>query len=242
MLNIKEQGVNAETVFHGEALSEAGRLIYKESAPIFAQAIRSNLKAGEYVLADLGSSKGEFLEDFLSLLPEYTFNTIAVDVNVRDLEVNIAHEKVLSNISQLALANKSIDVTLARYALAWNDLETQKEILKEIKRTTKHLAIIQHQGANSVHAEGLQARSRQLFGGIVPQLQRDKFFFSTPEQLEHFMKELDISFERIQERDVPGLSNLFIEKYNLSEVDAHNTQAILSGADYVTQAAWILKF
>jgi len=56
------------------------------------------------------------------------------------------------------------------------------------------------------------------------------------------MKELDISFERIQERDVPGLSNLFIEKYNLSEVDAHNTQAILSGADYVTQAAWILKF
>ncbi len=241
-MNPKEQGPNAETIFHGEAASEAAYLIYKESPALFSELIRNNVEPGTYSLTDLGSHKGEFLQDLVGLLPEYSFKTVAVDINQSSLESNNADYRVASNLSRLALADKSTDITIARYALAWNSIEDQKTILSEIKRVTRRIAIIQHQGANSTSPQGLQTASKKLFSGTIPELKRADFFFSTIEDIEGFMKDLEISFERIQNRDVAGLSNIFIEKYHLSEEEAVKVREILQGNDYINQSAWILKF
>lgn len=241
-MNLKEQGLNAVNSFRGEATSEASRLVYNGSATLFSNVIKTELEPNKYILTDLGSHRGEFLEDLLNLLPEYTFETIAVDVNSCDLKENKADKKFISDLSKLDMNDKSVDATIIRYALSWNDLENQKNIIKEIKRITKKIAIIQHQGANSEHPEELWNASRQLFSGTVPKLKRDKFFFSTPKQVEEFMNELEITFEKVQEEEVKGLSDLLIEKYDLSEEDSHNTKDILKNSDYVVKSAWVLRF
>lgn len=241
-MNLKEQGLNAEAVFHGKVISEASRSVYGESVSLFSKIIHSELRAGEYSLADLGSHKGELLDDLLKVLPEYTFKTIAIDVNADDLKSNNANQKIVSDLSRLQLADKSVDVVIARYALAWNDLENQEDILREIKRVTKKIAIVQHQGAKSENPEELQSASKHLFDGIIPQLKRDKFFFSTPEQIEGIMRGLEINFEKIEEEYVKGLASLLIEKYNLSEDHAFKVKEILKNSDYVIKATWILRF
>lgn len=243
-MNIKEQGEYSEVMFRGENSSRAAELVYSESVKLFSDAIIATLPEGRYSIADLGSSKGEFFKNLLNseTLTNFTFDTIAVDVNEDDISANSAESRIVSDLQSLSLADKSVDIILARYALAWNNLEGQRKILEEIKRVTKGIAIIQHQGANSENPEGLQDASLQLFSGIIPTLKRDAFYFSSAEQLEEIMKELNISFERIQNRDVDGLSSIFIDKYDLSEEDAQTTVDCLKGSDYVTQTAWILRF
>lgn len=243
-MNIKEQGEYSEVMFSGEITSDAAELIYSQSVQLFSEAILASLPQGEYSIADLGSSKGEFFTKLLDSenLKGYKFHTIAIDVNEDDIKQNNAESNIVSDLQSLSLADKSVDIILSRYALAWNNLEGQRKILEEIKRVTKGIAIIQHQGANSEHPEGLQDASLQLFSGIIPALKRDEFYFSTAEQLEVMMKELGINFERIQNRDVDGLSSIFIDKYDLSEEDAQTTVDCLRGSDYVTQTTWILKF
>ena len=115
--------------------------MYKESASLFSSLIRDYLPHGNYEMADLGSHRGGFLKDLTELLPEYKFHTTAVDVNEDDLKVNIADQKIHSDLSSLPIEDKSIDITLARYVIAWNALEQQKEILKEISRITKKLRL-----------------------------------------------------------------------------------------------------
>lgn len=240
-VNSKEQGINAEKIFHGEGQSEATRLVYRGSASLFSEIIQSKLEKGEYSLADLGSHRGEFLKDLTKLLPGYTLKTIAIDINVDDLEHNNADRKIVSDLSKLQLADKAVDITVCRYALAWNNIETQKEILKEIKRVTKRIAVIQHQGANSIDPKGLQDASMKLFNGVIHQLKRDQFYFSTTEEVEKIMQELGIRFERIQIKEVSGLSDVFADKYNLSEVENNTVREILKGSDYVTLSAWVLE-
>jgi len=241
-MNQKEQGINAEKIFHGENESEAVRLMYRESVGLFSNVIKSKLVPGSYNLADLGSHRGEFLNDLTSLLPEYNFKTIAVDVNEDDLVLNIATEKVISDLTKILISDKSVEVTIARYALAWNNLENQKKILDEIKRITSKIAVIQHQGANPEIPEGLQNSSKLLFGGVIPQLKRENFFFSNPRELEKYMKDIGLNYEILQDRNVPGLSDIFIEKYKLSPEESKKVKDILDGNDYVRQTTWILKF
>lgn len=45
-MNLKEQGINAGRVFHGESVSEATRQVYAESASLFSNVIRSRLDRG----------------------------------------------------------------------------------------------------------------------------------------------------------------------------------------------------
>jgi ubiquinone/menaquinone biosynthesis C-methylase UbiE len=184
---------------------------------------------------------GDFLKDLIALLPEYTFKTIAIDVNADDLEKNKADQKIVSNLTKIEVPDRSVDIVICRYTLAWNNLETQREILREIKRISKGLVVIQHQGANSLNPEVLQKASKELFSGVIPQLKRDAFFFSTAEQLEVFMKELEITFERIQDKTVNGLSGLFIDKYGLSDTEADEVKRILKDSDYLTLSSWVLK-
>jgi hypothetical protein len=243
-MNLKEQGLNASDLFVGHSSSKPTELLYKESSSLFAELIKSRefVPEKEYVLADLGSHRGDFLKEVLSLMPEYHFKTLAIDINADDLEQNIADEKMVSDLNVLKLENKSIDITFARYVLAWNNLEKQKEILLEIKRITKGLAIIQHQGAKESGGEILQAASKVLFSGAVPELKREDFFFSTVSQIEEALNKLDISYEKVQDRNVEGLSALLIEKYSLSEDNANLVKDILKECDYVTQVCWVLTF
>lgn len=53
---------------------------------------------------------------------------------------------------------------------------------------------------------------------------------------------MEIDFERIQNRDVPGLSTILIEKYKLSDIDAQKVHNILKDCDYISQSAWVLRF
>ncbi len=240
-MNIKEQGSNSENIFHGKAISEAGYLMYADSARLFSNLIKKHLVVGSYNLADLGSHKGEFLQDTVNFLPEYKFKTTAIDVNTDDLKKNIADVKIESDLAHTPLQDKTIDVTLSRYVLAWNSLEKQKEIIKEISRITKRIAIIQHQGADILEPEVLQVSSANLFSGVIPVLKRDNFFFSTSEQLEQYMREFNIKFEKVQDKKVNGLSSLLIEKYNLEGEESKKVKEILANSDYVFQTTWILN-
>ncbi len=242
-MNPKEQGDNAPKMFHGEAVSNAAYSMYAESAPLFADVVRKYIQPGiSYSLADLGSHKGAFLRDLLNILPEYEFHSIAVDVNEDDLLDNSADIKIKSDLGHIDIPEKSIDVVVCRYVLAWNNLESQHQIIAEMKRIGRTIGIIQHQGAESQDPDPLQSASKKLFGGAIPQLQRSEFFFSTPNQIEDFFKEQGIEFECIQNRKVLGLSELLIEKYKLSDTDAQQVSEILKDADYVNQTTWILKF
>lgn len=243
-MNLKEQGSNASNLFSGTSFSRPAELLYKESSKLFAEILQKykQVKDKEYIIADLGSHRGNFLKDVVGLLPGYRFKTIAIDVNVDDLEYNSADVKIVSDLNDLKLDDKSIDITLARYVLAWNDLNKQKEILAEIKRVTKGIAIVQHQGAKEIDGEILQNASKELFSGIVPALKRESFHFSTANEIESILDSLDIQFERVQYRDVEALSELLIEKYSLNEDDRQKVINILKDSDYVTQICWILKF
>lgn len=242
-MNPKEQGPNAPKIFHGETVSEAAFQMYAESANLFADIIKKSIPVGdECSMVDLGSHKGIFLKDLLGELPEYRFHTIAVDINGEDLADNPADEKINSDLSHVNIPDKSVDIVVCRYVLAWNSLEVQKEIISEMKRIGSGLGIIQHQGAESENPVPLQNAAQNLFSGVVPKLKREDFFFSTPNQVEEILAGQEIQFERIQNRVVFGLSDLLIEKYGLSEQDAEVVKNILKDTDYVNQTTWVLKF
>lgn len=244
-MNPKEQGDNSLKMFRGESISSAAFSIYSESAPLFAGVITKYMQTiggGEHFIADLGSHKGAFLQDLLSRFPQYKFHSIAIDVNGDDLSENPAEIKINSDLTNINLPDKSVDIVVCRYVLAWNDLESQNKIISEIKRVGRGIGIIQHQGAESENPGPLQNASKDLFSGVVSKLKRENFFFSTPDQIENLLLSQGVEFECIQDRKVPGLSELLIEKYELSGEDAENVKRILRDSDYVNQTTWILKF
>lgn len=238
----KIQGILAEKLFHGFSDNKTIKLVYGESAELFSEIIKEEYKKGEYSLLDVGSHKGEFLQDLLSELPEYNFNTTAVELNDFDLNQNIADNKILSDVKKIPLGDKNFDITVSRYVLAWNSLENQKKIISEIKRLTRGIAIIQHQGADKDNPEELQKSSGDLFSGVISQLKREEFYFSTEQEIAGILKDEDIKYENIQSRKVEGLAELLIEKYSLSRGEAEKTMDILKNSNYIVQSTFVLDF
>ena len=216
-------------------------MFYGESADLFSSEIKRYLKPGNYFLADLGGHKGELLADILQKLPEYNFDSTIIDIN-EGIEEKLSAKKIIADITKIPFHDKSIDIVVVRYVLAWNSLEKQKEILKEISRITKGIAIIQHQGSSDENPQGLQNASDKLFDGEIPILKRVGYLFTEPSRIESWMQELGIRYERIQQRKIDGLSELFIEKFSLSDIEAQKTRDILAGNDYILQTTWVLKF
>jgi hypothetical protein len=66
-------------------------------------------------------------------------------------------------------------------------------------------------------------------------LKRDYGFFTESSQIEKWMQELGMNYEKVEERYVTTLSEMFIEKFNLSQVDADMTKNILNGCDGITK-------
>lgn len=242
MRESREQGIRAAETFRGDMENGPIKELYGESAPLFASLIKERLVPGHYSLGDLGSHRGDFLQEIVSNLPEYDFETTAFDSSRSSLMENSASYKVQADLASLPSADKTLDVVIARYALAWNKREDQSKILSEIKRVTKNTAIIQHQGAGEEDTEVFRAATGRAFDGRIPALRRDNYYLSTRTEMEQWMGELDIRFDLVQNRKISHLSETFIQKYNLSEAEAADLKDMLGNSDYVQQMTWVLNF
>jgi hypothetical protein len=116
---MNDQGKNASKLFSGKSEIEPSKLLYSESADLFSNIIKNEFKPGKYNLADLGGHKGEFLFELLKKLPDYSINSIIIDT-VEGLENDFKIEKRISDIVNTGLSDKSIDILIVRYVLAWN--------------------------------------------------------------------------------------------------------------------------
>ncbi|MFA6601666.1 MAG: class I SAM-dependent methyltransferase [Candidatus Paceibacterota bacterium] len=237
---INEQGANSIDVFHGRSQSYVIQAFYKDSVPLYAGLIRKNLKPGRYSVADFGGHKGELLSEFISALPEYQFEPIILD-KVEGLETSLNFKKIVGDIIGNSLPNKSVDIVIMRYVLPWDAYENQKLILNEVKRVCKNLAIIQHQGAPSDNPKPLQEATKVLWGGTIPTLKRDHGFFTESSQVEKWMVELGMNFEKVEEKYIETLSEMFIEKFKLNESEADQTKKILNGCDGITITTWVVR-
>ncbi|MEI6238541.1 MAG: class I SAM-dependent methyltransferase [bacterium] len=237
---INNQGTNSVDIFHGRGKSGAIQSFYKDSVPLYAKFIRENLKPGKYSVADFGGHKGELLSELISSLPEYEFQAIILD-KVEGLEQGANFKKIVGDIIGNSLPNKSVDIVIMRYVLPWDAYENQKLILNEVKKVCKNFAIIQHQGAPSDNPEPLQKASKVLWSGVVPTLKRDYGFFTESSQIEKWMHELGMNSEKVEEKYVEKLSDMFIEKFGLNTEEADMTKKILNGCDGITITTWVVK-
>lgn len=241
MSSFQNQGANTSRAFAGLGSSEAIRQTYAESAPLFAHILRTHLLRTDtsYSLADLGSYKGEFLCELLKHLTEYTFDPVAIDANEKALAENSTSRRVIANATRLPFVDCVFDVSICRYVLQWNTPEGQRLILHEIARTTKHVAIIQHAGSLCRNTEH-RSRIHRLMDGSIPAMQRSGFSFSTRDEIESWLHAEGIHFVCVQNREIPNLSDVYIERYDLDATNAAHIKTILGNLDLIVQTTWIL--
>ena len=234
------QGENSGDVFRGKSNSTAIQAFYKDSVPLFAKLIRKNMLPGRYSVADFGGHKGELLSELIQALPEYDLDPIILD-KVSGLEKGANFKKIEADIIGNPLPDKSVDIIIMRYVLPWDRYENQKLILNEVKRVCKNIAIIQHQGAPNDNPKPLQDASKKLWGGSIPKLRRDYGLFTESNQIEKWMSELGMNLEKVEERYIETLSEMFIEKFALNNEESRLTKEILKGCDGINITTWVVK-
>lgn len=236
-------GAETSKVFSGESGSQTTSEMYSETAGFFAEQIRSRLpvQTGPCMLADIGSYQGELLSDVIELIPEHEFQTVAVDINEAALANNKADQKIIAGAEQLPFADNSIDVVIMRYVLQWNGAEKQKQILKEISRVAKNVALVEHVGADTENTENWREKQDELVSGSrIPKLRRGEHFYSSRDEIESWMSEQGIKFERLRDRRIPEASNAYIERFGLSADEAETAREILGNKDYLMQTDWLI--
>lgn len=214
------QGNNTVEVFGGKSRLESIKRIYGESAEYFADIIKERLpkKDASYSFADFGTHGGDLLKNVLELLDEYDLHTIGIDVEKNMQGNESAQEKIPADLTNIPLEDKSVDFGMSRYVLAWNSPERQQKILKEISRIIKDFAIIQHAGSDNENSVQWRQRFDDVFDGEeVPKLERHGYFYSSREEIESWMKENNINFQRLSERRIENVADAFIERFALSE-------------------------
>jgi len=239
-----EQSKESSSVFSGKFESETTRELYNESAKIISDIIKEKLddKTEKNKFVDFGSYKGELLKEVLNLLPGYNFHTIGIDVE-KNLEGNeVVKEKIVANMTKkIPLDDHSVDIGMMRYVLTWNNLEEQQNILKEIARIVKKFVVIQHGGADNDNTDMWRKKMDDFLSGEkIPRVKRKDYFFSSREEIEKLMIENNIKFERVMERRVDKVSNVFIERFSLNENEAEISRGIFGDKDYVIQTTWLI--
>ena len=242
---ILELGIDTSRVFAGKSALEAIELLYNRSAKDLANLIVSNLSLSmsEYTLADFGSFKGELLQNTLGFLKSrnYCFKSIAIDRIYSALEENKADVKIVADLDNVPLEDRSIDVGIMRYALQWNGLETQIKILRELARTCRKFAIIQHVGADNEDPTAWRDKiSNLLSGKDLPKLTRSKHYYSSRKELEELLQKEKIKYKIIEERKVNYLSDVFIERYGLDKNESEKTREILGNKDYIMKTTFMI--
>ncbi len=244
MSDTPNMGEGTSSIFAGHGGTETNSINYGESPLFFANEIKKRLKVSPdpYVLMDIGTFKGELLGNIIELLPEYKFETIGVDINSEALdENNIVDSKILGDARNLPLEDRSVDIVVVRYVLQWNTMESQKDILQEIARVIRKFAIIECVGPDNLNAILWREHSDELLSGKkVEKMKRGDNYFASEQEIQDWLDKLGIKFEKLRSRNVPGLSNVYIERYLLDEVEAKMTREILSGTDYLNQSDWLI--
>jgi ubiquinone/menaquinone biosynthesis C-methylase UbiE len=240
----REQGQFAQEIFAGKIDKPAIKELYSESAQLFAELIKNRLMPRDepYELLDVGSFKGDLVDNVVSELGDsYKIKATGIDINGDALIQNTAVDrKVVGDISAMPFRDRQFDISEARYVMPWNVFEKQGDILKEISRVTKGFAIIQHAGADDVDTASWQGVMHNLLNGAVEKLKRKVCYFASAQELEGFMDKMGIKYERVQSRRVDHVSQVFIEKFNLNEVEAQKVISRLGAKDYIYQTTWVI--
>lgn len=238
----QEMGINTSRVFSGESASKPSKEAYNETPITFSEEIKKRLSPNQkYILADIGSFKGELINKILELAPEYKFDTIAVDINEEALKHNNLDRKITANAGSLPFENNSVDVEVVRFLLQWNTWEKQKKIIKEIARTVKQFALIQHGGAENENPDEWRFKVDELLSGKeVAKLKRDDYFFSSRNELEKMMIGEGIKFERTQEKIIKDMATILSERYGLSPDEDKRARDILEDKNFFIQTNWII--
>ncbi len=237
-----DMGPKTQEIFRGKSESVTVKEIYGESAEFFARLIRSRLPINRsYSLIDIGSAKGELLQDILKLLPEYSFEVIATDTNSSALSENLVENKIVADAELLPFPDQAIDLGIMRYILQFNSLESQERIVKEICRIVKEFVIVQHGGADNDNTEEWRQVIDKIFlDNRLQEINRVGMFWSSAKEIEDFMDKNHIRYERIQSRKIDGLSQVYVEKYLLNSEQGTYLKKIMEGKDYIIQTTWII--
>jgi ubiquinone/menaquinone biosynthesis C-methylase UbiE len=247
-LNRKKLNMGEKTspVFSGKGEQTANKEMYAYSATLFADQIRLILPNPneKYTLVDIGAHKGELMKDILFKLPEYSFRTIAVDINGDDLKSNtVAEEKIETDASSLPFLEKSIDITLLRYVLQWNTEDEQKKILNEIYRCTKGVVLLQHAGSPDIELEKKKWTEKvdEIFNHeTVQKIKRKDYYFSSEIELEKWLQQAGFKYKKIESKTISPLSDILIERYHLNEKESEIIKDTLSEDDYIVQSTFVL--
>lgn len=240
-----EMGSNTSEIFAGQVKSKATEKMYAESADYFAHIIRNMLPQSDkqYTLLDAGSYKGELLGQVLDRLKDdYKFYPVGVDSNPEALSKNkIAKERTLSSLNVLPFRDHSFDLAIMRYALQWNTADEQKAIIKELSRVISHFAIIQHPGSNPTDPETWRSRTDDLFDGKeIKKLERTDYYFASRDEIENWMKDMGIKFQRLQDRRIDNGSDIYTERFGLDAKETAKMKEILGDQDCFEQTTWII--
>lgn len=243
MPSYENQGERTSTVFAGRGQSHASRRIYGESADLFADLIAQHLQQSErpYVLADIGSFKGELMSEVLGRLPQFRFRTIAIDINSEAMSENRADRKIVADVANTRLEDKSVDVALCRYVLQWNPPDKQRMILRELDRITRHAVILQHFGSDAAAREHRERIDLVLSGSKVPKLRREDYYISSAEEIEDWLAQQGMAFAQRAHVKLGNLSDSFIDRYNLASAEAQRLKQVLGDYDYIVVTTWILS-
>ncbi len=240
---VQDMGKDTSKVFSGGSQSETNKQLYGESAKFFADAIKERLeKDRSYTLIDVGAFQGELLTNILNHLPEHNFTTIAVDINEEALSNNIvAHHKIFAEAESLPFETNSINLAIIRYVLQWNPPEKQKLILQELSRVVNKFTVIEHAGADVVDTGLWRERMDNLLSGKdIPKIKRHGHFFSSRDEIETWMSEAGINFERLKDRVIADGADIFIERYSLDAGEAGKAKEILGEKNYFRQTGWVV--
>jgi ubiquinone/menaquinone biosynthesis C-methylase UbiE len=241
---IQDMGTATSEAFNGSNENKAIQETYGETPQFFADEIQKRLqeKDKQYTIADVGAYKGELLGNLLQQLPDYNFETIGIDINNTALaENNSAQEKVVATADSLPFADHSIDTLIARYVLQWNNPDKQQKILAEMARVSKEFALIEHAGADISDPNPWREKTDELFSGVkIPKLKRGEHYYSSRDEVEKWLQDQGITFERLRERRIDNIADIFITRYMLSEEEAEIARQILGDRNYFIQTDWIL--
>ncbi len=109
-----------------------------------------------------------------------------------------------------------------------------------LSRIVRGMAIIQHAGSDSLNLNN-RVNFATLLGGQIPTLARTDVYFSSRAEIETWMKCFGIWFSLCRaDRTVADISDVFIEKYAMSDAEARDVKAVMQGHDYITQSTWLL--
>jgi hypothetical protein len=237
----QDMGANTSEVFAGNVREKAVAEMYNESVPFFAGELRQRLEPDkEYVLADIGAYEGKLTESVVKALPDRKIKTIALDVNRPALTKNRADFKAMAEAQHLPLADKSVDVAMMRYVLQWNNPEKQKQMIKETARVIKDFALIEHIGSGDEDPAAWRVNMDKLLGGAVPKLQRDEQFFSSAGEIEQWMTEAGIRFERVGQKRIDNVSEVFAARFPLDPAEVQQVRDILGDNNYEIRTRWII--